>query len=88
MKVVNFVRGRYIGSEDISTAFQTYLAFVALEEGANITTMDFRETYNFAFGHLDAWIEDLLENHETHLLDSKFNRILEQYLVTTGTNGV
>lgn len=88
MKVVNYVRGRCIGSVDFSTAFQTYLAFVALEEGADITAMDFREMYNFAFGHLDAWIEDLLENHETHLLDSRFNRILEQYLVTTGANGV
>lgn len=88
MKIVSYIRGRYLGSEDPAEGYQTYLGCVAVMIGVDPEGMDNHELYNFAFSRFDSWFEDLVENHEVHLVTYHGDRILEQYLVTKDQNGV
>lgn len=88
MKIVSYVRGRCIGSEEPYAAYMTYIAMNAIFEGRVFNEKDAADVYNFSMGHFDEWFENMIENHEIHVFDSEYNRILEQYLVTNDQYGV
>lgn len=88
MKIVSYVRGHCIGSEDPYAAFLTYIAMNAIAEHREFNEKDAEDIFNFSMGYFDEWFENMIENHEINILDENFERILCQYLVTTGSNGI
>lgn len=88
MKIVSYIRGRCIGPEDPYAAFLTYVAMNAITEGREFNEKDGEDIFNFSMSYFDVWFETMVSNHEVNIVDDKFDRILNQYLVTTGSNGI
>lgn len=88
MKIVSYVRGRCIGPEDPYAAFMTYIAMNAIAEGREFNERDAADIYNYSMGYFDEWFNNMVENHEINIVDENFDRILNQYLVTAGSNGI
>lgn len=88
MKIVSYIRGRCIGPEEPYAAFMTYIAMNAIAEGREFNEKNVEDIFNFSMGYFDEWFENMVENHEINILDENFDRILNQYLVTTSSIGI
>lgn len=95
MKIVSYLSGRCIGSEDPSSAYQTYLAMMSVSDNVDffvtdpdldyaVAMTDWSKAYNYAFSNFDQWFSSMIENHEVHVYKFDGDRLLDQILVTVG----
>ena len=95
MRIETFIRGRSIGSEDPGSAYQTYLAMLAVIDEVDffvidedldyaVSMTDWGKAYNYAFNQFDSWFADMIDNHEIHVQLLNGERYLDQFLVTVG----
>lgn len=88
MRIAIYHNGHYLTSEAPLYAMTNCMAFIrSMEKPGFLKAEEVAYSlHEMMESHFDEWFEEIVNNHELHIVDLEGNRLYDQYLVTSEVN--